>query len=347
MNCSKKPNVLIHPSVKVAATGGFDFPVSPVGNSKWVGSDGKPVAVYYDPASGQAGLSDAQYVLAHIDDLMNSCDFWFGVKGQGGNVVVATLPGHPQGGAYHYGCDFQSGGTWYEDQEGNAGTLGLVMAEATESYMGLQAKGWDCGGSGGEALSRVLAEVATGGANGAMAGYASGPSYDGTDWISRDQGTDRDYPSIACGVLYLWWVIKQGYTLDKIVQAGEPNGTLASNYVVLTGKPASQAFSDFQAAIAGIGGVSAIKGDNPWNAPNPAYPATGIPPPQCPTGTHWDPAQQKCVPNVPPPNTMTIAAVTKALGEVAISHNMYDRFSAMHLLQDKALALQLKKDGYQ
>jgi len=143
-------------------------------------------------------------------------------------------------------------------------------------------------------------------------------------------------------------MVKQGHTLDKIVQAGEPNGTLASNYAALTGKPAMQAFSDFQAAINSIGGISAIKGDNPWGAVTPAYPAGSGAPPVCPAGQHWDPVQQKCVPDQgpPTPSGMTIADVTKALGEVGISHNIYDRFSAMHLLQSRALALQLAKDGW-
>ncbi len=283
-------------AMNVKAASGFDYPATLVGTSKWVGSDGKPVTIYYDPATGQAGLDVANYVLSKIDDLMTYCDWAFGVKGHGGNVIVAP----DFGGAYHYGCDFAGGGDWYESLSGNGTTLGLVMAEVVESYMGFAGKGWNCGGSGGEGLSRFLAEVATNGAQGDMSAYAAGPSWDGTDWISSDQGTDQDYPSTGCAVLYCWWMMKLGYTVAQLVQAGEPDGTLKSNYAAITGKPATQAFADFKAAVAAAG---AVNDDNPFQAANPPYPVGGNPPPPpvCPAGQHWDPVANACVPDGPPP----------------------------------------------
>lgn len=262
----------------VRAKVGFDYPTTLIGTSTWKGSDGTPVTIYCDPATGQAGTDVAKYVLSKIDALMASCDAWFGVRGLGGNVIVAP----DFGGAYHYGCSFDQGGDWYESLSGNDTTLGLVMAEVVESYMGLQNKGWNCGGSGGEGLSRFLAEVATGGADGAMSAYAAGPSWDGTDWISADQGTDQDYPSIGCSILYCWWMTKLGFTVQQIVQAGEPDGTLATNYAKLTGKPATQAFADFKAAVGTVGGPGGFQDDNPFLASEPPYPATGGPPPPPP-----------------------------------------------------------------
>lgn len=250
---------------KPKASSGFDYPAQAVGSSKWKGSDGQPVNVFVDPSTGASGQAAAQNVLTQIDTLMAAFDAVFGVQGQGGNVIVCP----DFGGAYHYGCDFSNGGDWYESNEGTDVVVGLAVAEIVESYMGLQSKGWNCGGSGGEALSRVLAEIATGGANGAMVDYAAGTSWDGSDWISRDQGTDGDYPSIGCGVLYLWWMISQGFSIQAIVQAGEPDGTLSTNYAALTGKPSTQAFNDFKNAVQKAGGPSS---DNPFNAPNPAWP---------------------------------------------------------------------------
>jgi hypothetical protein len=267
---------------RMKSASGFDYPATLVGTSQWLGSDGKPVTVYYDPATGASGLSIAQYVLSKIDDVMASCDAWFGVKGAGGNIIIASIGG----GAYHYGCDFATGGDWYLDPaDGNETTLGLAMAEVCESYMGLTNAGWNCGGSGGEALSRFLAEVATGGASGAMVGYSAASSYDGNDWISKDQGTDGDYPSIGCGVLYLWWLVSLGYSVQKIVQDGEPDGTLASNYNIGTGNPASQAFFNFTEALAPLGSPANFVDDNPFKAPNPAYPAGGVTPPPPPPVT--------------------------------------------------------------
>lgn len=263
----------------MAARQGFDVPATRLGQSTWLGSDGKPVTVYYDPGVPSA-LAAAQHALAGIDALMAYCDWAFGVKGQGGNVLICNVQG---GGAYHYGCDFANGGDWYEQAYADAReTLGLVMAEVCESYMGFQAKGWNCGGSGGEGLSRYLAEIASGGPGGSLGGFVSGPSWDGTDWISRDQGTDQNYPSIGCAVLYLWWMTKLGYTPAQITQAGEPDGTLASNYAVLTGKPAGQAFADFKAAVQAVGGPGGFQGDNPFNAAVPSYPLPGPTPPPPP-----------------------------------------------------------------
>jgi hypothetical protein len=281
----QKPKVLVRRArsitVRRAGTGPFDFPTQQVGTSAWRGSDGAPVTVYYDPSTGRQGQTCAQKVHQGVDDIMSFCDRVFGVKGRGGNIIVAAVNGATDGtgGAYHYGCDFASGGDWYEDVSGDAvETYGLAMAEVCESYMGLQGKGWNCGGSGGEGLSRVLAEIASGGPDGSLADFAAGPSWDGTDWIGRDQGTDSDYPSIGASVLYIYWMLRQGYTIDQVVQAGEPDGTLASNYAALAGKRPAQAFADFTAAVAAVGGPGNFRGDNPFGAPIPPFPG-GAPTP--------------------------------------------------------------------
>ncbi len=275
---------------------GFDYPTTLVGTSQWLGSDGRPVTVYMDTSTGTTGLSVAQHVLAAIEGVMTSCDAWFGVRGLSGNVIVAP----DFGGAYHYGCDFSSGGDWYLSLSAPDTTVGLAVAEITESYMGLQARGWNCGGSGGEALSRVLAEIATGGAAGAMVDYSAGPSWDGANWIDRDSGTDQDYPSTGCGCLYLWWLISQGYTVERIVQAGESGGALAGNYRTVTGDTTTgAAWTKFRAAVAAAGGASATDDDNIFRAPNPVYPAGGTPPPPPP----------------PPPSTLLDTTGTLTLGD--------------------------------
>ncbi len=273
---------------------GFDNPTKLVGTSKWKGSDGQPITVYYDPSLGSNGAALAQDILANrIDDIMAYCDDAFQTRGMQGDVII--VPGNS--GAYHAGCDWNpnsgAASDWYEDDMGTSpppasspGGLvaGLVMAEVCESYMGSQNKGWDCGGSGGEALSRIIAETASGGINGAMSGgFSARSSYDGSDWISRDQGTDQDYPSIGCGMLYLDWMRSQGFTLQQIIQAGESDGTLAGNYATLTGKPKSQAWSDFQTAIRKVD----INAANPFNIKDSPYPLGSgptPPPPPPPTG---------------------------------------------------------------
>ncbi len=260
---------------------GFDYPATKVGDTQWIGADGAPVSVYYDPALGAGGLNVATYVLAQLDLILPYFDWCFGVKGKAGNVLIVQ----DIGGAYHYGCAFNSdggGSDWYCSIGPGDLVAGLAAAEICESYMGLQGKGWDCGGSGGEALSRFLAEVCTGGPDGAMKDYATGPSWDGSDWLSQDQGTDTDYSSIGCGVLYLWWMHSQLYTVDEIVQAGESDGTLAGNYASLTGKPAAQAFTDFQTAMVSIGPPGSYDSDNPFGGSLPPFPQGGTSPPPPP-----------------------------------------------------------------
>jgi hypothetical protein len=103
------------------------------------------------------------------------------------------------------------------------------------------------------------------------------------NWIDHTQGTDTDYPSIGCGMVYLSWMISLGYTLAQITQAG--GRTLDENYRALTGK--STAWADMMAAVAGI----SITDDDPFGGavpvpqPGPAPgPAPGPKPGPAPSG---------------------------------------------------------------
>ncbi len=244
--------------------GGFDFPTTRIGTTP----DGM-VTVYYDPSLGAPGTALAQQVLASGSKVYADCQRFFATPGKPVNVVLAALNGRTDGsaGAYHYGCNFDSGGTLYCDVAfGNLSrTIGLIAAELTESFMGAQGKGWDCGGSNGEALSRVLAEALSGGPSGALADYATGPAWDQAgrpDWVDASEPTDQDAVSTGCGVVYMYWMVSKGYTLDQLTQAGCPDGTLASNYSALTNS--ATAWSAFSAAVATL--REGISSDNPFNA---------------------------------------------------------------------------------
>jgi hypothetical protein len=255
---------------------GFDYPTSAVGATP----DGL-VTVYYDPSLGQQGLTLAQNLLAGASRIFGACASYFGIAGSPVSVVVAPLSGNNDGsgGAYHYGCDFTAGGVLYLDAAfGNdAVETGLFVAELTECFMGAQAKGWDCGVSNGEALSRFLAELQSGGPTGALADFATGPAWyqaGRPNWIDAVEPTDQDDVSIGCGIVYLYWMVSQGFTAAQITQAG--GATLADNYKALTGK--ATAWSDFSAAVAALSGVAT---DNPWTGATP--PAQPPPPPDPPT----------------------------------------------------------------
>lgn len=239
----------------------FDFPAQRVGSTQ----DGN-VTVYYDPSLGQPGADLAQQLLAIAAQTYANCQGYFNVPGQPINVIIAALNNQTDGsaGAYHYGCSFAPGGDLYCDAAfGNLQmTNGLVVAELTESFMGAQNGGWDCGGSNGEALSRFLAELESGGPDGVLSGYATGPAWDQAgrpDWIDATDPTDTQPISTGCGVVYLYWMLSQGYTAAQITQAGCPDGTLSSNYQALTGN--GSAWGDFSTAVSGLAGIA---GDNPW-----------------------------------------------------------------------------------
>jgi hypothetical protein len=248
-----------------ARAGGFDFPTQVVGTTP----DGN-VTVYYDPTLGQPGLTLAQQILARVASTYADCQAFFNIPGQPVNVIIAAVGGATDGsgGAYHYGCNFNPGGDLYCDAAlGNPGlTNGLVVAELTESFMGAQNLGWDCGGSNGEALSRFLAELESGGPGGALAAFATGPAWSQAgrpDWIDATEPTDQDAVSTGCGVVYLYWMLSKGFTAAQITQAGCPDGTMASNYQALTG--AATAWADFSAALGGLSGT--ITSDDPWGQP--------------------------------------------------------------------------------
>lgn len=247
---------------RARAAGPFDYPTQLAGTTP----DGN-VTVYYDPSLGQPGADLAREVLARAPQTYADTQAFFNVPGQPVNVILAALNGATDGsgGAYHYGCNFNPGGDLYEDVAfGNPDrTLGLVVAELTESFMGAQNAGWDCGGSNGEALSRFLAELLSGGPDGALADYATGPAWDQAgrpDYIDATEPTDQNAVSTGCGVVYLYWMLSRGFSAAQITQAGCPDGTLASNYRALTG--GSDAWGDFSAAVNGLTG--GITSDNPW-----------------------------------------------------------------------------------
>jgi hypothetical protein len=242
----------------------FDFPTTLVGKTP-----DNNVTLYYDPELGTPGANLAKQVFTHIDKTYANCQAYFGVAGQPVNVIIAPVGNvtDGSGGAYHYGCNFNPGGTLYADAAlGNpVMTNGLVVAELTESFMGLQNKGWDCGGSNGEALSRLLAELESGGPAGALAAFATGPDWDRAgrpNWIDATEPTDGDAVSTGCGIVYLYWMMSKGNSPAKITQAGCPDGSLASNYKALTGK--DTAWRDFSAAVAALHG--GITSDDPWGA---------------------------------------------------------------------------------
>src|ERR1035437_8507363 len=212
-------------------------------------------------------LADA--VLATCEADYNRLLGWFG------NISIGSLPFNiyiqpGANGASHYGC---AGTALYCDAfDGTDKDLirSLVVAEADEVFMANQAAGWDCGGSNGEALSRILAaEIYPNELTPPGQGitFASAPSWlksNRPDWIDSTEGSDRNFESIGCGTLFINWLRFQlGYSLNQIVQAG--GATLGATYQKLTGRQDGYArFSNLIAEHYPPGSTGGLTNDNPF-----------------------------------------------------------------------------------
>jgi hypothetical protein len=266
-----------HVSARPIPAGGFDFPTQLVGSTP----DGM-VTVYFDPTLGAQAQAVAEQVFTAVDAAFKQSAAWFASPGAAVSLVLASLGGETDGsgGAYHYACDFVNGGDIYVSVAfGNPQMdIGLFVAELVECFQMDAATGWDCGGSNGEALSRYLAEAASGGPTGSLSAFSTGPTWASANypnWVDATESTDQDDIATGCGVVFLGWLAYLGHTTAQITQAGCPDGALASCYTALTGK--ATAWADFTAAVNGLG--SAITGDDPWPAAKPPPPPPPPPPP--------------------------------------------------------------------
>ncbi len=245
--------------IAAAAAFNLDYPATQVGV---VGN----ITVSYDSSLGAQGLSLAQQLLTSVTGPYNDMQMFFGITGDAVQVVVAPLSGNNDGsgGAYHYGCDFAGGGVLYLDATFASTTVdplnllvGLYVAELSECFMGAQGKGWNCGGSNGEGLSRFCAEQET--PAGTLDAFATGPAWAQAgfpDWVTTTEGTDQDSVSIGCSIVYIYWMVSLGFTVPQIAQAA--GATLSANYKTLTDK--TSAYQDLLAAVQGL----TVNSDDPF-----------------------------------------------------------------------------------
>jgi hypothetical protein len=234
-----------------------------------------------DPLLGVQGLKNAQDLCADGPRITAFNDSVFGISAGSVAVIVFALDGvtDGSGGADHMGCDFQSGAaievcaSFASSQRCSA----LFEAELSECAM----NGVLCGLSTGEALSRWCAMAVSGNA---LSDFATAPTWlaDGAqNFVDQVDPTDVNPDSTGCGMAFLSWLMAQGFALADIaqgmVQLGN-TGTLAQLYALLTGGQAAEAWPQFSAAIAELGGVTS---DDPFAAglPSPAPSPTPGPAP--------------------------------------------------------------------
>jgi hypothetical protein len=221
--------------------------------------------VYYLTRLGKKGAALAQAIL-------QNCERDYGTLQQiFGGLTPARLPFVVQvtagsTGASHSSClgtDISVGGSSGGDVDF---IRSLLVAEADEVFMANFGKGWDCGASPGEGLSRVLAndiyqDVEPAGFISSNVWLNSRPR---PNWVDDAKSTDTDYPSIGCSVLFLNWLRFQlKHTWEDIVAGG--GATLADTYNSLTGKDTAwQDFSEFMDAKFPPGKRYNLKTDNPF-----------------------------------------------------------------------------------
>jgi hypothetical protein len=218
--------------------------------------------VSYDDALGANGPALADAILAQCEqDLARLRGFFGGVST--GRFSVFIDPG--TFGAYHASCP--ATGIHCAAFSGTDGDLEnfLNCAEVAEVLMAAQAKGWNCGASAGEGLSRVLATELHPASLGQFETASIWLNSARPDWVTQTEPTDRDKVSIGCATLFINYLLHQhGFGLAEIVQTG--GTTLQQTYERLTGSP--DAFGPFATLLeAGFppGDTVDLPGDNPFS----------------------------------------------------------------------------------
>jgi hypothetical protein len=225
--------------------------------------------VNYDPALGANGPVLADAVLGSCEEDYAQLQALFGNISIGSlpftvDIVVGTF------GAYHLGCA-ATGLTCYAFTGTDSDLIKfLVAVEASEVFMADQQRGWNCGGSAGEALSRVIGaefylnELTPPGVNGSFKTGDIWLNSSRANFVDNTDPTDRNKVSIGCGALFINWLRFQlGFSLNQIVQAG--GTTLEQTYQSLTKR--TDGFSRFSSLINfhfPIGTTASLGNDNPF-----------------------------------------------------------------------------------
>lgn len=237
---------------------GFDRPVTLEGKTQHF-------QVYYQTGF-LSGPAIADGVLATNEGDLHTLEGFFGglaLPTLPMNIIVA--PGI--GGAYHYGCgavDLYCDGDTSANPDVDHTRL-LIVAEEVEVFEDAQGKGWDCGASNGEGLSRVLATELY---PAELDGFATAASWldfpDRPDWVGRTNPTDTNAVSNGCAVLFLNYLRYQlNFSWAQIVQAG--GSTFEQTYERLTGK--TSGFAPFKSLLDSHfppGRPSGLTTDNPF-----------------------------------------------------------------------------------
>jgi hypothetical protein len=213
--------------------------------------------IYVDPSVGAATGAITAAVKSLCERDLTT------IRGEFGGISPAATPYNViiaagVGGAYHYGCAATEiyCGIVTTPAVNPRFTEFVLVAEVVEVFEATQAKGWDCGASNGEGLSRTLAtsiypnQIKVPGFATAKSWLDSArPDYVNTTFTGTTSTPgDADPVANGCSVLFLNYLRHQlGHPWGTIAQAA--GTTLAQTYQTLTGN-ASDPFPAFQALLA-------------------------------------------------------------------------------------------------
>jgi hypothetical protein len=203
--------------------------------------------VDYQRQLGGSGETLAQGVLAMCEADFAQLKEWFGGLTPSGLplrcvIVTGTF------GAFHATCSDTELHVAAFDETNPELVEMLTMAEVIEVFSANQKRGWNCGASNGEGLSRVLATELHPTQLDGFATAAAWLNSKRANFVDRNDPTDQDPVSTGCATLFLNYLHYQlGYRWQDVVTYGLP--TLAETYHALAGGT-TDAWHDFSLLLA-------------------------------------------------------------------------------------------------
>ena len=180
---------------------------------------------------------------------------------------INLVPG--AGGAGHASCAATAITCFISAGSNVVGLPALVVAEVAEVFMAAQAKGWNCGWSNGEALSRVLAYVVHPNAIDLFSvggDWLNSANPSRPDWVDNVDQTDQHNVSTGCGTLFLNYLAHQlNFGWPQIIAAAAPNtSTLAETAAVLGLQNAFNSFAALLATYFPTNATANLQNDDPF-----------------------------------------------------------------------------------
>jgi hypothetical protein len=193
--------------------------------------------VEYQRLLGAEGEMLAQGVLGMCEADFGKVQGWFsGAVPDGLPFRCVIVRGNF--GAFHGSCSDTELHVAAFDENNSELVEMVQMAEVVEVFSAHQRRGWNCGASNGEGLSRVLAKELH---PSQLDGFATASVWLNSqrpDFVDLNDPSDQHPVSIGCAVLFLNYLRYQlGYSWEDIVAHGRP--TLAETWYSLTAKGAN------------------------------------------------------------------------------------------------------------